>query len=107
MAKKQGRKKEEHQDMVLPQISLPQWGQWLALAGILLLVLGFVYQGALTQGQVFLSADAGNAQAFTQVGDGGLSQGQYPLWNPYLFAGMPSFGSVSYLKYILLQLDKQ
>ncbi len=100
MAKKQGRKKEDHKDIALPSFSLPVWGQWLALAGILILVLGFVYQGALTQGKVFLSADAGNAEAFTKVGDAGLAQGDYPLWNPYIFAGMPSFGSLSYLKYL-------
>ncbi len=83
-----------------PALSLPGWGRWLALAVILLVVLAFVYQGALTGGQVFLSSDAGNAQSFAAVGDASLAHGHYPLWNPYLFAGMPSFGSLSYLKYL-------
>ena len=100
LAKKQSRQKDEQKSLVLPEFSLPLWGQWLALAGILLLVLGFVYQGAMTQGKVFLSADAGNALSFTQVGDAGLAEGEYPLWNPYIFGGMPSFGSLSYLKYL-------
>jgi hypothetical protein len=100
LAKKQGRKKEDRREMALPGFDVPQWGRWLILTGILMLAMGIVYQGAFTDGLVFQSADASNSQAFTQVGDAGLAQGQYPLWNPYLFAGMPSFGSTSYLKYI-------
>lgn len=100
LAKKQSRKNEGPRDIQMPSLNLPQWAQWLALAGILLLTLGFVYQGALTSNKVFLSSDAGNAQAFSSVGDAGLSVGEYPLWNPFLFAGMPSFGSAAYLKYI-------
>ena len=38
--------------------------------------------------------------AATRPGDALLGEGQYPLWNPYLFAGMPSFGSLAYIKYI-------
>ncbi len=97
MAKKQGgnkaRKKQDLGPPVsFPKFSLPGWGQWMALAGILLVVMGFVYQGAMTGGMVFLSSDAGNAQSFAAVGDAGLAAGQYPLWNPYIFAGMHSFG---------------
>ncbi len=104
MGKKQGGKKAQNRQgpkggVNFPRISLPGWGRWLALAGILLVVLGFVYQGALTGGQVFLSSDAGNSNSFAAVGDAGLADGQYPLWNPYIFAGMPSYGSLSYMKY--------
>jgi len=100
LAKNRGQKKENAPEMSFPELNLPPWGRWLAMVGILLLFLGFIYQGALTDGQVFLSGDAGNAMAFSKVGDESLSQGQYPLWNPFLFAGMPTFGSVSYLKFV-------
>ena len=42
------------------------------------------------------SADAQNADALRQVGDAGRREGSYPLWNPYLFIGMPTFGSLAY-----------
>ncbi len=100
MAKNRSPKQANHPAVATSSYKIPQWGQWLALTGILLLVLGIVYQGAFTGGMVFQSGDAGNALAFSQVGDAGLAQGEYPLWNPYLFAGMPSFGSLSYLKYL-------
>ncbi|PID81542.1 hypothetical protein CSB20_02560 [bacterium DOLZORAL124_64_63] len=84
----------------LAGIRLPDWGRWVLAVVCLWAVLAFVYGGALTQGQVFQAADTHNAEAFAAVGDAGLAAGHYPLWNPYLFAGMPSFGSVAYLKYV-------
>ncbi len=50
--------------------------------------------------EVFGSSDAGNADAFERTGDALLAEGQYPLWNPFLFAGMPSFGSLAYVKFL-------
>ncbi len=73
---------------------------WLAVAAALWVMLAIVYPGPMLQGQVFRSSDSGNADAFGLVGDASLSAGHYPLWNPYLFAGMPSFGSVAYLKFV-------
>ncbi len=82
-------------------LRLPQpdarW-RWLLLAGGVCLLLAVLYPGPMFQGQVFGSADANNSEAFTRVGDAELAAGDYPLWNPYLFAGMPSFGSLAYVK---------
>ncbi|MEN8007092.1 MAG: hypothetical protein ABFS42_08755 [Candidatus Krumholzibacteriota bacterium] len=76
------------------------WGRWLLISGLLWLLLAMLYPGPVFHGEIFGSADAGNAEAFEQVGDRVLADGQYPLWNPYLFAGMPTFGSLSYVKYL-------
>ncbi len=84
-------------------LRLPQpdarW-RWLLLAGGVCLLLAVLYPGPMFQGQVFGSADANNSEAFTRVGDAELAAGDYPLWNPYLFAGMPSFGSLAYVKFL-------
>ncbi|MCP4293234.1 MAG: YfhO family protein [bacterium] len=105
MAGKKGSKKKKAQKGTsvvpsFPAINLPSWAESLFLVLAILLVLGVVYQGALTGNLVFLSSDSENALSFSSVGDKALSEDGYPLWNPYLFAGMPSFGSVSYLKYV-------
>jgi hypothetical protein len=105
LAKNLNRKKHQQGGDQSPRfnpspLQLPAWARWMLLAGILLLVMGFVYQGAITRGMVFQSSDAGNALAFAQVGDESLTEGEYPQWNPFLFAGMPSFGSLSYMKYL-------
>lgn len=65
-----------------------------------LLALVLLYPGPLFQGRIFASGDARNYDAFTLVGDAALARGTYPQWNPYLFAGMPTFGSLSYTKFV-------
>jgi hypothetical protein len=77
-----------------------KWVRWLLLAGLVWLLLAILYPGPVFEGLVFRSSDAGNADAFERAGDQALATGGYPLWNPYLFAGMPSFGSVAYIKYV-------
>jgi hypothetical protein len=73
---------------------------WLSMALVLWMMLAVMYPGPVLEGQVFLSSDSSNADAFGQVGDASLAKGHYPLWNPYLFAGMPSFSSFAYPKFI-------
>ncbi|MHB8078243.1 MAG: hypothetical protein ACYDIE_03180 [Candidatus Krumholzibacteriia bacterium] len=76
---------------------LPE-GLWPLLAVVLALAL--LYPGPLFQGRIFASSDARNQDAFTLVGDAALARGSYPQWNPYLFGGMPTFGSLSYTKFV-------
>ena len=76
------------------------WGYWLKMTVLILVVLAIIYPEAVFRGEVFRSSDAGNSLMFSQIGDQALSRGEYPLWNPYLFAGMPSFGSLAYVKYL-------
>ena len=71
--------------------------RWLLLALGVWLVVAVLYTGPVFEGQVFRSADAGNADAFTRVGDAARARGETAYWNPYLFAGMPTFGSQAYL----------
>ncbi len=85
----------------LPRLPGPAglW-RWLLIAAALWVVLALLYPGAMFRGEVFGAADAVNSDAFTVAGDQSLAQGHYPLWNPYLFAGMPSFGSLAYARFL-------
>ncbi len=76
------------------------WGRWLLIALLLWLLLAVLYPGPMFRGEVFQSADSSNADSFERAGDAVLAAGGYPLWNPYLFAGMPSFGSLAYVKFL-------
>ncbi|MBK9302718.1 MAG: hypothetical protein IPM94_02200 [bacterium] len=80
-----------------PRLRLLRTGG-IALA--LLVMLGLLYPEPLLQGRVFGSSDAENAALFTIVGDASLARGVYPQWNPYLFAGMPTFGSLAYTRFV-------
>jgi len=65
------------------------------------IVLMVVFLPEVTlENKVFLSPDAKAPMSFASVGKEALKQGEYPLWNPYIFCGMPSFSSLAYTPYV-------
>jgi len=65
------------------------------LAGLVLL---FFYP--ITFGKVFVSPDSVAPAGFVKVAYQALqTRHVYPLWNPYTFLGMPSFGSLAFVPY--------
>jgi hypothetical protein len=68
---------------------------WAALLITLLVVL-FFHQLVL-EPKTFASPDATAPAGFVRMGEQSLwQQHVYPLWNPYVFLGMPSYGSGAY-----------
>ncbi len=68
---------------------------WAAVV-LALLVVVFFHRVAL-EGQTFVAPDATQPVGFVRVGEQSLyHEHVYPLWNPYVFLGMPSFGSGAY-----------
>jgi hypothetical protein len=51
------------------------------------------------QGKVFYSADSEAVIHFSVAGERALEDA-YPEWNPYLYLGMPSFGSLMFMPYV-------
>lgn len=71
-----------------------------ALAVILIyLLIVLFFRDLVFEGKIFaksVSGDGAVATIFGRWGRGQLARGIYPLWNPYLFSGMPSFGSFQF-----------
>ena len=67
---------------------------WASL--VFAFVVCVVFQALVFGGQTFVSPDATSPLGFVRVGELSLKAGVYPLWNPYVFAGMPSFASGAY-----------
>ncbi|MBD3162422.1 MAG: hypothetical protein GF346_08730 [Candidatus Eisenbacteria bacterium] len=69
------------------------WGTWVGLAAVVLVPLLF-YAGMIVGGKVPAAPDT---LAVRPLGEWALETtdelGRTPLWNPYLFSGMPSYGS--------------
>ena len=64
-------------------------------------LLAVVHPEIMFGGKVYGSADAANSDAFALTGDAWLQEhGDYPEWNPYLFGGMPTFGSTAYRRWV-------
>jgi len=68
---------------------------WWPLVAVLTL-LALLYPEPMFRGWVYGAADAAASDAFRQVGDAARRAGDYPQWNPYIFGGMPTFGSLAY-----------
>ncbi|MFO7768646.1 MAG: hypothetical protein R6W82_06800 [bacterium] len=67
-----------------------------ALAAIWLIVVLF-FRELVFGGRVFAaSGDSVPALIFERWGRAMLDRGLFPLWNPFVFSGMPSFGSLQF-----------
>ena len=73
---------------------------WLwAYAAVALLVLVFFFP--ITFGKVFISPDSVAPTGFSKIAtDALVHRHVYPLWNPFHFLGMPSFGSLAFVPYV-------
>ncbi len=77
-----------------------RWPAALTVPLLLLIAVALLYPGPLFQQRVFASSDARNSDAFRLIGDAALAAGEYPQWNPYVFGGMPTFGSLAYVRFV-------
>ena len=66
-------------------------------AAILALLVVLFFHEVFLGGKTFVSPDATQPLGFVVAGEQSLWQDRvYPLWNPYVFLGMPSFASGAY-----------
>lgn len=72
------------------------WRGALGAALLLALALVALHPDLALRGKVYASSDAQAEAAFKVVAERSRAAGEYPLWNPYVFAGMPSYGSLAY-----------
>ena len=76
------------------------WRRPLTVIIFLIVVLCLLVPELVFLDRIFLAPDTKAPLSFRTVGREALDEGSYPLWNPYLFCGMPSFSSLSYTPYV-------
>ena len=69
----------------------------LVLLALLLIVF---FNEVMFFGKTYLPPDAIASQSVRPFVYQAFANGQYPLWNPYIFSGMPSFASLQAAPYI-------
>lgn len=75
----------------------PAWLRDLTVFLLIYLLIVLFFRALVFGGEVFLkSPDGIAASIFGQWGWATLREGTFPLWNPYIFSGMPSFGSLQF-----------
>jgi hypothetical protein len=72
----------------------------LLAAGALLLAIAVLYHDLIFGGKVFWAPDSMSAASLVTAGKNLMAREGYPLWNPYIFSGMPSFGSLVFVPYV-------
>jgi len=73
---------------------------WVAFTILLVALWVGFYHEIFFGGKSLVSPDAVAPAGFVKVGKEALENGVYPLWNPYIFLGMPSYSSLSYNPYV-------
>ncbi len=69
---------------------------WTAVA-LIALAVAFYFYPLVFAGQVFSSADAQAPQGFGVYAEAWRAEsGEYPLWNPFIFCGLPSYAALAY-----------
>lgn len=81
-----------------PPMGAPSRGTQLVIAAaILLAAVCVLYSEIVFNNRVFLGGDVEAAASFSTPIEKAMEEtGGYPMWNPYLFSGMPSYESLSY-----------
>jgi len=98
-AKKKKKKAEAVLEKTAPSapIALRRRYQYGIAVLILLTAIAVLYPGLVFQNKVFHSGDTDAARSFASpVVEAMERDGYYPLWNPFLFSGMPSYESLSF-----------
>jgi len=73
----------------------------LLVSIILVVLLAVLFHQLVLARKVLVSADAVAPMGFAAAAQESMKEGgPYPLWNPYVFLGMPSFGSLTYNPYV-------
>lgn len=72
------------------------------LVAVLAMVVGIcvLYPELVFKNDVFFASDNQAAASFAAAGKAALASGVYPVWNPFVFSGMPSFASLQYTPYV-------
>ncbi len=78
------------------------WERYPAIfaIGLILLLLLIFFRELMFANKTFLPPDSITSESFRTFIQDALKRGIYPLWNPYIFCGMPSFASLSSAPYI-------
>ncbi len=84
--------------MKLDKISV--WKRAIVVSVFFLIIISILMPGICFQNKIFFVPDSKTPVSFASVGKDALDSGVYPLWNPYLFSGMPSFSSMAYNPYV-------
>ncbi|MGH2568469.1 MAG: hypothetical protein ACRDGA_09035, partial [Bacteroidota bacterium] len=78
---------------------IPPQYQHAAAIAVLVLSLILFFNEIIFGGKTFLAEDSLASHSFNTLLKDARDQGIFPLWNPYIFCGMPGYGSLTVTGY--------
>jgi len=76
---------------------------WVRALAIFILLLVVIFNAVFLKGYVFSGGDTTAARGMSyQLQLYWQEHHEYPLWQPYIFSGMPSFGSLMYTPFVYM-----
>ncbi len=101
-SKKSKKKKNQTVEQKVNPSSNPIWKRYPVpfAIGLIFLLLLIFFRELMFANKTFLPPDSITSESFRTFIQDALKRGIYPLWNPYIFCGMPSFASLSSAPYI-------
>src|SRR5271169_6442186 len=89
--KERQRKQSPEKESVL----IPQKYQHAAAIALIFVSLLIFFNEIIFSGKVFIFGDTVAARSFVTLTNDTKADGIFPLWNPYIFCGMPGYASLS------------
>jgi hypothetical protein len=89
--KERQRKQSPEKESVL----IPQKYQHAAAIALIFISLLIFFNEIVFSGKVFVSGDTVAAHSWETLINDAKAEGIFPLWNPYIFCGMPGYASLS------------
>lgn len=74
---------------------IPEKYRHLVSIAVIFILLPLFLNEVVFNGKVFVSGDTVAARSFETLIDDAKTEGIFPLWNPYIFCGMPGYASLS------------
>lgn len=100
MAKKKRKKISAKPVQKKAQPSLIQQYPVLSIVLLLFILLLIFYHQIVFQNMTLLPPDTLTSMSYQPFVKGAFEDGTFPLWNPYIFSGMPSYASLSSAPYV-------
>ena len=91
----QNKERQQKQPQKKESVIIPKKYQHAAAIAAILISLLFLFNEIIFSGKVFVSGDSIAAHSFETLVNDAQAEGIFPLWNPYIFCGMPGYAALS------------
>jgi hypothetical protein len=91
----QNKERQRKQSPEKESTLIPKKYQHAAAIAVIFLSLIIFFNEIVFEGKVFIAADNIASRSFQTIVQVAKQEGAFPLWNPYIFCGMPGYASLS------------